>query len=512
MKYRFASCCLDTSRCVFETAGRAVHLEPQVFEFLVCLCESGGELVTRETLLARVWKGAHVSDAAVSARVSAARRAVGDSGKAQGVIETVACRGFRLVAPVTTEAPIQVSRPQAAPALAPASLPILAVLPFRCQPDGPLETLAGALMDELTATLSRVGEFHVIAWQSTVSFRDPLDARSAAQILGADYLLDGSIRCAGDRVRIAVNLLNAQGHMIWSSRFDEMLGDLFALQDSIAMQVTGQLPGRLRGAEIFRARTLPGEPVKARAWVLRAMPNFWAHERAANDHAIDLLSRALEADGTDARALAFKAWALAQRPAYLWSQDASADRLEARALATRAIPRANDDPAALVAISAALGLVLSDPLPSLAFARRALEIDPNNAWGRMRLGWALNYTGQPGKALAEFDHAQRLSPLDPFLYNMRIGAAIAHVGLGNFDRAIVLVRDVIAVMPHLSWAYRILASIFRHLGDGVGEADATGRLLEANPGLTVTQLEDALPPGMAGRNPPYISWQLLDDT
>jgi tetratricopeptide (TPR) repeat protein len=312
-------------------------------------------------------------------------------------------------------------------------------------------------------------------------------------------------------LRVAATLIDAQGRTIWSSRYDESLGDLFELQDRIALQVAGQLPVKLRGAEIARANWLADGASEARAWVLRALPHFWAHERTENDHAIQLLSRALDVDRHDVRALAYKAWAISQRPAYLWSEDAEADRSEAQALASRAAARAHDDPPALVAISAAFSLILSDPSPALAFAQRAVSIDPSNAWGRMRLGWALNYTGRPAEALSEFSQAQRLSPIDPLLYNMRIGAAISHVGLGNFDRAIATIQDVIASTPQVSWAYRILASIYRRLGDPLGEALATRKLVDANPGLTLKQLEKALPPGLVQQTSTYISWQLLDD-
>ena len=105
MKYRFAACSLDTDRHVFERAGQVVHIEPQVFDLLHLLVRSAGDLVTHDTLIASVWQGLIVSDASISARINAARKAVGDSGKAQKTIETVARRGFRLIAPVEVEAP-----------------------------------------------------------------------------------------------------------------------------------------------------------------------------------------------------------------------------------------------------------------------------------------------------------------------------------------------------------------------------------------------------------------------
>lgn len=506
MKYRFSDCCLDTDRYIFQRGGKDVHLEPQVFELLSCLVRAAGELITRETLLSEVWKGLHVSDAAIDARINAARRAVGDNGRSQRIVVTVARRGFRLASAVTVESSdADQDRPAA---LRGAKLPILAVLPFRYHTTDPLDILAEGILDDIVLALSNVREFRVIAGRSAAGLRDSIAARDIAGALAADYLVDGSVRRLGDQVRVAVNFVDAQGCTIWSSRFDETLGDIFKLQDSIATQIAGQLPVWLREAEIARADALPGESEEARAWVLRALPYFWQHDRDANDHAIRLLSRALTAEADDVRALSYMAWALAQRPVYMWARDPVADRGKALHLANRAAARAGSDPPALVAISAAFSLTMTDPLPALVFAQRAIAIDPSNAWGRMRLGWALNYCGRPAAALLEFDNALQLSPRDPFLYNIRIGAAIAHVGLGSFEQAISIVSEVIANTPQVSWAYRILASIYRQMGDASREALVTAKLLEANPDLTMTQLEYSVPPGMVRQSPTFISWQL----
>lgn len=509
MKYQFLDCCLDTDRYIFERDGRAVHLEPQVFELLLCLVRRAGELVTRETLLAEVWKGLHVSDAAIDARINAARRAVGDDGRAQRVIVTVARKGFRFPAAVRIEETVASAERLSAVAGGSAKLPTLLVLPFRYQKTGPRDILAEGIMDDIVSALSNVREFRVISSRAAADFHASRHGGDAVPPLRTDYLVQGSIRRLGDVVRIAFSLLDAQGCSLWSARFDETLGDLFKLQDSIAMQIAGQLPVWLRDAEIARADALPGETDEARAWVLRALPFFWQHDRAANDHAIHLLSRALSVDGNNVRALSYLAWALAQRPVYLWSSDPEGDRNKARNFASRAAQRAGTDPPALVAISAAFSLTLTDPLPALAFAQRAIDIDPNNAWGRMRLGWAHNYNGHPAEALPEFDYARRLSPHDPFIYNFRIGAAVAHVGLGDFRSATAIIDEVIASTPQVSWAYRILASIYRQTGDAVREAFAVKKLLEANPGLTTKQLEEALPPVMLRQGPVYIPWQVL---
>ena len=506
MNYRFATCSLDTDRHIFLRDGKVMRLEPQVFDLLHLLVRSAGDLVTHDALLADVWRGLIVSDATISARINAARKAVGDSGKAQKIIETVARRGFRLIAPVEVERVDPAPKPKRASAPSWSDgMPALAVLPFHYLADSPDDVLADGIVDEITSALSRVHEFRVIARQSAFVFRDrQSDARTIAQILGADYLVEGTIRRAGERLRIGVSLLDASGHTLWSDRFDDHLDDLFDLQDRIAMQVAGQLPGRVRAAEIACVDGSCEITNEARAWVLRALPHFWAHQREENAQAIELLSRATEADANHVRALAYKAWAVAQQPSYMWSSDPLADRAEAFRLAGRAAERVDDDAPALVAISAAYSLATADEARALTFVRRALELDPNNAWGRMRLGWALFYDGQPAEALVEFERARRLSPLDPFLFNMRIGAASAQADLGHLDLAIRLIHEALMNTPGITWAYRPLASLYGRIGDVANATAAARKLLEAHPGLTMERLAASVPPAVAERNPAYL--------
>lgn len=506
MKYRFAACSLDTDRHAFERQGQALHIEPQVFDLLHLLARSDGDLVTHDALITEVWQGLNVSDATISARINAARKAVGDSGKTQKVIETVARRGFRLVVPVEIESePAPFKGPQTRAQTWSDGLPALAVLPFQYLAEGPQDVLADGIVDEITSALSRVHEFQVIARQSVFALKDQrTDARTAAQILGADYLVEGTIRRAGQRLRIGVSLLDTGGHSLWSDRFDDTLDDLFELQDRIATQVAGQLPGKVRAAEIACVDRNCQITNEARAWVLRALPHFWAHQREENAHAIILLSRALEVDRNDVRALAYKAWAVAQQPSYMWSDDADADRAEAFRLASRAAERVQDDAPALVAISAAYSMAAADGARALAFARRALELDPNNAWGRMRLGWALLYDQQPAEALIEFARARRLSPLDPFFFNMRIGTAAAQADLGNFDLAIRLIHEALMNTPGIDWAYRLLVSLYGRIGDVPNATAAARKLLEAHPGLTMERLAASVPPAVAAGNPAYL--------
>ena len=498
MIYSFASCRLDDDRHVFERAGEALHLEPQVFDLIGVLAAAAGAMVSREELIERVWAGLNVSDATISARINAARKAVGDDGKAQTVIETVARRGFRMKAAVRCEGGV------AAVAVARADIPTLAVLPFDDLAPDPDGMLADGIVDEITGALSRVHEFRVIARQSSYSLPKRSDLRQAATALGASYLVTGTVRRSGERVRISVDLADANGVSLWSARFDDRLDDLFALQDRIAMQVAGQLPVNLRTAEIARARAAPG-PRRARDLVLRAMPLFWAHRREANAEAVAVLSEALEIDPENVPAMAYKAWALAQQPSYLWSDDPAGDHAEALRLARRAAERVGDDPGALAAISAAYCMAEPELTPApVSFARRAIEIDPNSAWGHMRMGWALIAAKQRPQAVPFFERAQRLSPLDPFMFNMKFGMAAAWMGMGRFGEAAALVSQTLAENPSVSWAYRLLAVLHVGSGDLDNARKALFRLLEAHPDLTIRKVIQSAPPTMVVDDLDYL--------
>lgn len=504
MAYRFANCLLDPDRHRFERDGEGLHLEPQVFDLIRALAEADGALVTREELIEQVWGGLNISDATISVRISAARRAVGDSGRDQAVIETVARRGFRLKAPVErTEG----AGPVAATPAPAAGVPTLAVLPFAYASADPTDMLADGVVEEITGALGRVGGFQVIARQSAYALRDESpEIPVAAARLGADYLVEGTVRRAGERVRIGVDLTDAAGRTLWSARFDDRIDDLFDLQDRIAMQVAGQLPVKLRSAEIARARA-PGTRARSPQYdlVLRAMPHFWAHRGEANARAVELLREALALDPRYVPALAYLAWALVQKPSYMWSERPGEDRAEALALAQRAAELVGDDPPALVAVSAAYSMAMTERSPALGFARRALALDPNNAWGRMRLGWALIYDGRPEDALGEFDRARQLSPLDPFTFNMNIGTAVAHSRLGRLDRAIPLLEETLATSPGVSWAYRLLASMQARAGNAKAAADALARLVAAYPGLTMRKLVESVPPTIVEFDDDYLA-------
>lgn len=376
--------------------------------------------------------------------------------------------------------------------------PSLAILPFVEMGAAEADMFADGIVEEITGALSRVHEFHVIARQSAYAVEtEALDSPEIAERLGVAYLVEGSVRRAGDRVRIAVQLVRGNdGHVLWSERFDDRLDDLFDLQDRIAARVAGQISPSVRMAEISRARSTPPADRSAYELVLSAIPHFWAHRKDDNRRAIRYLDEALARDPDYGWALAMKSWCHAQEAAYLWSDDPARDRRIAIEHAERAVPLAGDHAPTLAAICAGLSLTTDDQSRPKTFIDRALAIDPNSAWGWLRSGWLHCLFNQPGTALEHFARAEALSPLDPFLFNIRFGQANAMAELGRIDDAISLVREGLNMAPGVEWAYRMLAAYCGMKGDEAGASAALKRYLAAYPGITIAKMRAGMPPSI----------------
>lgn len=514
MRYRFDDFEVDAENFELRRAGAVRHVEPLVFDLILYFCQNPGRLISRDDLQNSVWRGRIVSDATISSCIKSARQAFGETASGDGHIQTVRGRGFRFQAVVEpcgqepqqsstsaeAAAPTDPATPPAAAEAGASEKPVLAVLPFVELSREPEDFFADGVVEEITAALSRNGDFHVIARQSTFAIRDQnLDARAIAGRLGAGYLLDGSIHRVGERVRIGVQLVDgSNAQTVSSSRFEDHIDDLFCLQDRIAEKVAGELSPSLRSAEITRARTRTPAERSAYDLVLTAYPHFWAHRREGNARAIELLNAALAKDPDYALALALKGWALAQHTAYIWSDDPKRDRTQAVEAAERAAMLVDDkDAPTLVAIGAALTLATSEQSRAKRFVDRALKIDPNNAWGWMRSGWIQIHLGNYEEALRSFDAAERLSPLDPFRFNMLFGRAVAHELKGDLDQAIALVEEGLQTGTGVKWAYRLLARFYRKRGQSEEAARTLQKLCDAYPKLTIKFLKESVPPSIA---------------
>jgi adenylate cyclase len=383
--------------------------------------------------------------------------------------------------------------------------PSIVVLPFdNLSGDPNANYLADGIVEEITATLSRIRDFTVIGRHSAYASR----ARSAtirdiARELGVRYVLEGSLRKSEARLRVSAQLIDAASGMhLWADRFDGLVGDIFDLQDQIAEQVAGALHPSIREAEIERARHKRPDNLVAYDLVMRALPHLWAHRSADNAVAIELLARALTLDPHYERASALAAWARAQQVVYSWSEDVDADRTEGLRLIGQASAAINDDATALTALATAIMLLAADLDRAQLFIDKALTLDCNHAWAWTRRGFLHVYRGEPELGVTCFERSLRLSPLDPFGFNSFIGLGLAAFAAGRPGEAVRWTQRALAEKPGITWAFRDLATFRAHAGDLDGARDAMAKLIATRPFLTLTHVAEALrfmEPGLLAR-------------
>ncbi|MDX1488123.1 MAG: winged helix-turn-helix domain-containing protein, partial [Acidiferrobacterales bacterium] len=297
MIYQFGNYSLDTDGLELKRAGNIVALEPQVFRLLVYLIENRDRVVTKTELHEAIWKDRIVSDGALTTSVNLARNAVGDDGKTQTVVKTFPRRGFRFIADVA-----EVSGVMGPPGsgLSPqADLPSIAVLPFDdMSSERDQAYFADGMAEDIITALSRFHWFYVAARHSSFIYKDRnVDVRRIGEELGVRYVLEGSVRKGGDRLRISAQLVDTgTGNHLWADSFDGNLTDVFDLQDQITEGVVGAVEPSVQKAEIERARRKRPGSLDAYDLYLQALPHAWVTTKEEMETALDLLDEALRID------------------------------------------------------------------------------------------------------------------------------------------------------------------------------------------------------------------------
>jgi len=384
-----------------------------------------------------------------------------------------------------------------APAAAPLALPdkpSIAVLPFdNMSTDPEQEHFADGVVESLTAALSRIRAFFVIARNSAFAYKGrPTNVRDIGRELGVAYVLEGSVQRVGQRVRITAQLIETAGGVhLWADRFDGSLDDVFDLQDRITEAVAGALQPSIRLAEIERSRRKRPQDLGAYDYAMRAMRHAWLLEREAADRALELLDKALRIDPDYPLALALTAWCWAQRSVYNWAEDTAAAKAEALKLADRAASQSSDDPL-ILAVLGAVHTFARNYGVARVMLERAVALDPNAAWALSRLGWLDVYADRPDDARVHFEKAMRLSPLDPINFNNLVGLASARQVAGDDAAAADLFIRALQERPNALWIHRNLAAALYGAGR-IDEARASAAIVMASyPGYTIARYKDAM--------------------
>src|ERR1700732_5373654 len=353
---------------------------------------------------------------------------------------------------------------EGSPPLALPDKPSIAVLPFANMSGDPeQEYFVDGMVEEIITALSRIRWLFVIARNSTFTYKGrAVDAKQVGHELGVRYVLEGSVRKAGGRVRITAQLINAiTGAHLWADRFDGSLEDVFDLQDKVASSVAGIIEPALQAAETARSAGRPTTDLTAYDLYLRAYATFWSS--GAIPEALRLTEQAIARDPRYGPALAWAAHCCYRLLMDGRSEDPEVDRLKGADFARRALEVAGDDPAILTNAAFALAYFGEDIGSMMALVDRALALNPNFARGWHISGILRLWAGFPDTAIAHAEAALRLSP------RVSIGAPVLIIGIAHFlnrrfDEAVPKLLLAIQESPSYSQPYRTLAACYAHMG------------------------------------------------
>lgn len=506
MPFIFEDCILDPDRREFSRGSVAVATTPQVFDLLVYLVENSGRVVSRDDLLDAVWAGRIVSESTLASHINAARKAVGDSGQQQRVIRTIARKGFRFVADVRKDASLDGFSPSdgGKPARSVETLfvpvfpakPSIAVLPFvNLSGDQEQDYLADGVVEDIIVALSRHRWLFVVARNSSFTYKGRVvDVKQISRELGVRYVLEGSLRRAENRVRITCQLIDAvTGAHQWAGRFEGVLGDMFEFQDQITESVVGAITPQLERAETERARHKPTESLDAYDCYLRGMARLHRGTRESVHEALLFFHKAMEVDPHFASAYAMAAWCHCWRKVNGWMTDRPREIAEGVRLARRAVELDNGDAVALTRSGHALGHLAGDLNRGIALLDRALVLNPNLAAAWFLGGFLRVWYGETEEAIEHFTHAMSLSPLDPELYRMQAGMAVAHLFAGRFDTASSWAEKASRDLPSFLMVVAIIAACHALAGRPEEAQRTMDHLRQLAPELRLSGLTDWLP-------------------
>ena len=377
------------------SGAREVRLTPKALALLSFLAERPGEVVTKEELFSAVWPNTTVGDAALVTCIQELRKALRDNARRPRYIETLHRRGYRFIGEKTSADARTPDIDSEAPALPLPDRPSIAVLPFaNMSEDADQEYFADGISEDLITGLSRIRWLFVIARNSTFVYKGrAVDVKRVARDLGVRYVLEGSVRRAGKRLRISAQLIDAiaDGHL-WAERYDREVGDIFAVQDEITHSVAGAIEPHLLAAEGVRALSRSSEDLDAWELVARAQTHFWRMTRADFEIAIGPLKEAVTAypDYAPARGMLGLRLAFASHMGWIARDEGLRAAGEH---AQRAIALDDRDPWG----HSALGywaMMERRTEESIASFTRAVDLNPNSAAARTNLSHIFAFAGR----------------------------------------------------------------------------------------------------------------------
>jgi len=449
LQFLFADHVLDVDRRELRCGSTLIAVEPQVFDLLNYLLENRDRVVSKDDLIASVWRGRIVSDSTLDSRINAARRALGDNGDKQRLIRTIARRGFRFVSAVRLESESDASHGS---------------------PPGELQAPARAALPR----------------------SDGPAMKQIAEELGVGYLVEGSVRRSGDRVRITAQLNDAAtGSQLWAERYDRCLSDVFAVQDEITEAIVAAIEPRVYAAENFRAERKAPESLDAWDLLMQALSHYWKVTREDNIAAQALLAKAIAIDPNYSHALAVLGVSHIFGAHMGWEPRATA--VPAAECAGLAALRADsEDPWAHLAV-AGVHVHQGRLEDALAEFEAALRLNSNFSLALGYYGLVLSYVGRWQEGAEAARRALRLSPRDPFSAICSGVAAYAEFVGRNYHEAIRPARQGVRQRFDFVGAHRVLTAAAAMAGEIDLAKSALQDLRRAQPNISLAWIASQMP-------------------
>lgn len=372
--------------------------------------------------------------------------------------------------------------------------PSVAVLPFDNMSGNPeQEYFADGITEDIITALSRLRWFFVIARNSTFVYKGrPVDVKRVGKELGVRYVLEGSVRKAGNRIRVTAQLVDTRsGVHHWAQTYDRDLTDIFELQDDITESVAAAIEPKLVEAEGLRSQNRSPEDLDAWDLVMRALTHYWRMTSAESDLTIKLLREAVQRYPDYGPAHSMLAFAMLFSAHVGWTPE-STDYVHAAELAHRAAELDDDDPWAHIALGY-FAFAKRQTDEALREYHRALEINPNFGTAHGLLGWAYAFDGQSEEAIPNFERAIRMSPHDPLKAFFFSGTSVAHYLAGRYEEAVEWGMKAIHQRPGFTAAYRILCASLAQARMTNEMGEMTARLREMQPNISISWCEAHVP-------------------
>ncbi|MBB4185761.1 TolB-like protein/Tfp pilus assembly protein PilF [Sinorhizobium terangae] len=483
----FGQFVLDPARGLLLRHGESVALGQRGLALLEALLDAAGGIVSKTELMERGWPGMVVEESNLTVQIAALRKALGPAPDGQEWIATVPRVGYRLVQPGARSGDAEAALP---------TRPALAVLPFANLGGDPgQDYFADGVVDDIITALSRFRSFAVIARNSSYAYKGSFtDVRQVAKDLGVGYVLEGSIRRSGSRLRIAAQLVDGgSGAHLWAETLNGELDDVFEFQDRITENVATLVEPHIQTAEIERSRRERPGSIAAYDIYLQALAKISTETEKDNAEAYALLKKGLEQEPDNAHLLAHAAWALEHRHTMGWPPLGPDDVAECAAFARRGLEQAAGDAMVMAHCGVALLQTAKDYDWGLAVLQLAAEANPDNLMVVVRAGIGHLHCGSLDQALSHFHRANRLSPGDRGAHFSLCGIAYVEMMRRKYPEALAWAARAHASNPNFDPTLWALVAANAHLGRMEEAHRYLAELRKIAPGITIARIRAGQP-------------------